>query len=129
MRACRGIPPAAAPQYLYPIALTHAGRAVGPAGNRIACEGAVVLSRVLEAEKPRLQTLVLSENKVSARGSGALCQTLLSNTTLTFLSLAGNQLGDYGATEVASMLRLNQVAVRPSAVSAHEALIAGSGRP
>jgi hypothetical protein len=56
----------------------------------------------------QLHSLSMNNCRIDAEGTAAIGAFLRTNTTLTFLEISGNPLGDHGATALADGLRGNQ---------------------
>ncbi|CAF3664402.1 unnamed protein product [Rotaria sordida] len=72
--------------------------------NRISDLGVYSLAKVLSASDSILKALGLGSNGITDNGAEYLAEMLKINRTITWLALAGNQIGDYGVKLLANTL-------------------------
>jgi len=72
--------------------------------NRVSDLGVHSIAEVLSTNKPIIKALGLGSNGITDKGAEHLAEMLKTNRTVTWLALAGNQIGDYGVKLLAKTL-------------------------
>ncbi|CAF0748052.1 unnamed protein product [Rotaria sp. Silwood1] len=72
--------------------------------NRLSDLGVYSLAKVLSSNNSILKALGLGSNGITDNGVEHLAEMLKTNRTITWLALAGNQIGDYGVKLLANTL-------------------------
>jgi Ran GTPase-activating protein (RanGAP) involved in mRNA processing and transport len=76
--------------------------------NEITFKGCEAIAKYLKGENCTLQSLQLSNNKVSDYGAKALAQAVAVNKSLIHIDLTYNNINDYGLTMFAQALAYNE---------------------